>query len=316
MINDGSRLGYIDAAKGLLIIMVVVGHITNFNTPVTAFVKTWFYTFHIPAFFIISGLLVDLEKWRKQSFYIFVRKKFYSLLVPYIFFEISAGLLQLMLFGIDKVNPLGIFYGIITLHCRQGADWFLPTLFLAELLLWVIIRLHSRILCFLIITVFLLFSFIAPEMGYVVAVLKRVFIASVFLIFGAYFKKILLHLNRTALIACMIGTLILTFLNGTVDLSIRQFNNPFLYLTSSVLGTYFILHFAKYTDNSLLEDIGKNSLIIMGTHQSVMVIFNVIYGTSTYDLSMQGTILLATAIFELITIPFINKYIPFFAGKV
>ena len=78
MINDGSRLGYIDAAKGLLIIMVVVGHITNFNTPVTAFVKTWFYTFHIPAFFIISGLLVDLEKWRKQSFYIFVRKKFYS----------------------------------------------------------------------------------------------------------------------------------------------------------------------------------------------------------------------------------------------
>ena len=29
-----------------------------------------------------------------------------------------------------------IIYGIFTIHCHIGADWFLPTLFLAEILFY------------------------------------------------------------------------------------------------------------------------------------------------------------------------------------
>lgn len=55
MTQSEQRIGNIDTAKGILIILVVIGHVLNFNTPATAAIKTWLCSFHIPAFFIISG---------------------------------------------------------------------------------------------------------------------------------------------------------------------------------------------------------------------------------------------------------------------
>ena len=56
MIVQKNRLDYIDRAKGILIILVVIGHIWQsgpvFNT---------IYVFHMPAFFVISGLLLGLR---------------------------------------------------------------------------------------------------------------------------------------------------------------------------------------------------------------------------------------------------------------
>ena len=55
MIEQKNRLDYIDRAKGVLIILVVVGHIWQsgkvFNT---------IYFFLMPAFFAISGLILGI----------------------------------------------------------------------------------------------------------------------------------------------------------------------------------------------------------------------------------------------------------------
>lgn len=58
---------YIDVAKGILIICVVIGHVINFEYFFTAVVKTIICSFHMSAFFIISGILVKPEKLENQS---------------------------------------------------------------------------------------------------------------------------------------------------------------------------------------------------------------------------------------------------------
>lgn len=112
------RIGYIDVAKGILISLVVIGHVTNFNTVPTAILKMWIYSFHIPAFFIISGILCDPEKLRIRTCRKFIGRKVYTMLVPYCFFEVTAGILQMLVSGLENVNPIGIIYGVLTMHCK------------------------------------------------------------------------------------------------------------------------------------------------------------------------------------------------------
>ena len=90
-----SRLIYIDVARGLAILFVVIGHMNQFyrdnlgieNPQMLAFI----YTFHMPLFFIISGMLFSEKSYRETSFFCFVIKKIKSLIIPYIFFDILGG---------------------------------------------------------------------------------------------------------------------------------------------------------------------------------------------------------------------------------
>lgn len=47
------RIGYLDIAKGIGILLMIFGHIDGGGV-----VQTWIYSFHIPLFFIVSGIIV------------------------------------------------------------------------------------------------------------------------------------------------------------------------------------------------------------------------------------------------------------------
>lgn len=53
--SDSSREVWIDTAKGLLIILVVLGHAADFGYPIL--ITKYIFWFHMPAFFALSGLL-------------------------------------------------------------------------------------------------------------------------------------------------------------------------------------------------------------------------------------------------------------------
>lgn len=315
MTQSEQRIGNIDTAKGILIILVVIGHVLNFNTPATAAIKTWLCSFHIPAFFIISGLLINPEKWRQQSFSTFAKHKAYSLLIPYIFFEVAAGIFQMILFGVDAVNPVGIFCGMLTLHCNQGADWFLPTLFVAEVIMWLFIRFNWYRYNYIAVLLFLGIGFWIPEPSYLVGVLRRICIAVAFLMIGVLLKRVLTHTDKNRAFVFGGGTLVISYLNGCVDLSMRQFHNPALYLLGAVLGTYFILNMSEKMDSKWIRYAGRNSLIIMGTHQSVIVVFNQIFQTNNYGILIQAVVLFSIGLVEVAIIPIIIKCVPFLVDR-
>ena len=63
------RLTYIDTTRAILITLVVLGHVLNYANPQYNIIpytlaQEWIGAFHMPAFFVLSGLLTDGEKWR------------------------------------------------------------------------------------------------------------------------------------------------------------------------------------------------------------------------------------------------------------
>ena len=53
------RLVFIDNAKGIGIILMILGHIPN----MPEFFHSWIYSFHMPLFFFISGYLFNEKKY-------------------------------------------------------------------------------------------------------------------------------------------------------------------------------------------------------------------------------------------------------------
>ena len=74
------RIAWIDFAKGLVIILMVLGHVVNLGTALLKFI----FVFHMPFFFIMAGYLLNLDKWGgAENFKPFANKLFKRLLVPY-----------------------------------------------------------------------------------------------------------------------------------------------------------------------------------------------------------------------------------------
>ena len=66
------RISYIDNTRAILIALVVLVHILNYANPKYdivpyVLVQQFLDSFHMPAFFILSGMLTDGEKWRGRS---------------------------------------------------------------------------------------------------------------------------------------------------------------------------------------------------------------------------------------------------------
>lgn len=79
------RIDYIDEIRGLAILLVVVGHLIQFNgfsvnNPIFEFI----YSFHMPLFFAISGYITQrLTTICTLNEYLgFIKKKFISLIIP------------------------------------------------------------------------------------------------------------------------------------------------------------------------------------------------------------------------------------------
>lgn len=308
MIKNGNekndRMTYIDVAKGILIICVVIGHVINFEYFVTAAIKTIIYTFHMPAFFIISGILVKPENLRKQSFGNFLKQRTKRLLIPYVLFELIGGIIQMFLFGCDKVNFVGILYGIVTLHCHTGADWFLPTLFFAELLFWLCVKKSGQKLTFFIAALSFAAAFIVQDANYFVAIVRRILVALSFKAIGFNFRKTFIKKSAVGIVISAVLVVCISYYNGVVDLSMRMFNNPVLYVAGGIVGAYFVLDLSQYLFGcieKILAAAGRNSLLIMGTHQHIMVLTNVICG-SVYPIEIQLLLIPIITLYELIII--------------
>lgn len=113
------RINYIDALKGLAIILVVWGHIAEKSMGIENMPFNWMYgSFHMPLFIFLSGLFaykgMDRISWK--YIWHFLQKKAARILLPFI--------------------VVGGFYSILVEHSftavltgESGGYWFLPALF-------------------------------------------------------------------------------------------------------------------------------------------------------------------------------------------
>jgi len=135
------RLAWVDAAKGLGIILVVVGHVVTKPTILGVGPDWYIFLFHMPLFFILSGVVQ-----KPQPGAVVAARKARSLMVPYLAYLICLGL-PLALGGFllsdgamgVRLHDLGkalfkLAYGGAVMIRELGAFWFVSCLFLAQTL--------------------------------------------------------------------------------------------------------------------------------------------------------------------------------------
>lgn len=67
------RLRYIDIAKGMAILCMVLGH--TYSMQEKPFIFIWIYSFHMPLFFITSGILYRIKRSGEQKYSSLIQKK-------------------------------------------------------------------------------------------------------------------------------------------------------------------------------------------------------------------------------------------------
>ena len=84
---------YIAQAQLIGCILVIIGHSIPLDWEIPNMIYTldvFLYTFHMPLFFLMSGPLYKADRY--PSFILSLKKRIYSLLVPYVFFSISSNI--------------------------------------------------------------------------------------------------------------------------------------------------------------------------------------------------------------------------------
>ena len=320
---NNERVTYLDAAKAWLILLVAVGHILIVLNPgydkiLFTAAQSVIYAFHMPAFFIIHGVLFRSEKWKDAPFLSYLGKRAYSLIIPYLFFEL-IGILWLAAFRHQGIS-VG-FMKLITFRCNVGADWFLPSMFLGSVLFELYIKHPNRfygavsaVVCF-VLPMFMSGSQLRIVLG-------RGMLAYGFIMIGYAGKRLFLS-GKTGKPLWLIVSLTVTVLTayaglklGGNDMYSCTVRNPALLVLGGVSGTVFVLGFCRRWPCRMAEKLGSHTLTIMGTHQlliyAIGALFPWVYGGSI----LTGLCLLAAiTVFELPVVWLIERYLPFCVGN-
>lgn len=138
------RNQWIDIAKGITIILMVLGH-SSLPKPISNFI----WSFHMPLFFIASGWMTN---WEKYSFTDFTKRKIKSLGIPFLCYSAIVLFWRELAFG-----------GGITTWLQMGWDgyalWFIPVLFFALINARAICLMTNKFMRYAIVVGFIAFGY-------------------------------------------------------------------------------------------------------------------------------------------------------------
>lgn len=336
--GENTRIEWIDNAKVIGIWLVILGHILNAGRPVEAELHTLVYSFHMPFFFFVSGILFSTKG---MLFSKFLLAKLKSLIVPYILLNILCVLLNIPIYLNPDVfvttnlsTPVHDFLTLVDGEFGSvfaPPSWFLITLFFVMIISFFVVKLkiywQLLILCATITMsyvaiiyqfplnidtipggfVFFLIGYMLK--GYVKDLSPRIWhwIALFLLIFATYVTLSLY--NGPVAINNIIGKT--TWLFWVVAL----FGIAALYLFSNIVSS--LLHQEKLCN--ILRHISGGTIFILCIHETCIeytIDFFLVNHSFHIPLVIRE-IILATAIL-IICIPFIyliRRYAPVLMGN-
>ena len=282
------RLEYIDIAKGIGILLVVMGH--NDLSLLSPFLFKLVYSFHMPLFFFLSGMFFNPA----TPFLTFVRRRFDSTLKPYIF---TVLLIYFATISFSKIDFASATSRVIKAMYANGHYldwaqlWFLPHLFVVSLFAFVFFKTVYRIGQPWLRWVLLVFMQVIGVLGLSIFwpfqlnllgkeltlfglpfSLDLVLVSGFFFILGyeannrlpvSFFEK-----SRTLIISGLALVTLIWFLPSAVNLNERQFDSLIVNTTEALLGIIFVLSLSKQIEqvsqlSALFQYLGQTSLIIL-----------------------------------------------------
>jgi len=283
------RVHWIDIAKGIGIIFIIYAHMLGSSD-----FRHLFYSFHIPLFLFLSGVVYDHQKY--TNFFTFLKKSAKGLLFPYFIFAFISYILWLIELKPDNLfSPeitrqfLSIFYANSNngLMIFNNILWFLPALFVTRLLFALIVKFFTKARVIIFVLMFFsvfgyLFSIFASNIklpfGTETALSGVVFYGSGFLWNQSEKAKSLLFKYKYLLFVLLltvgnyISNVDFNIYGHQIDMRLSHLNNYFSFYAAAFSGIFAWISFSVILNkNSLLEKIGRNTLILFAWH---LLIFN------------------------------------------
>ena len=268
MKND--RLDYIDVSKFVLMIFVVIGHCSYMNYTILKLI----YSFHMPAFIIISGYFLKPKPFKSM-----VEKDFKSILLPYLVVIGISDILylcQTLLFGgkltlVTSCNNLLI--SNIFIFERARIIWFLLALFIAKTIFNYIIKFKFHAIYIVLITLLGVFSTKIICLPFNIQPSCMVLL---YLYIGYLFKKysVFDRFKKWTVIVCVLIWLISSCSLGMFIIAYNQYPSLIANICVSILGSYAVIMIVKsivykFSDKKIIKyltKLGKYSLIMLCCH--------------------------------------------------
>ena len=186
MTTTVKRLDYLDMAKGIGMVLVLMGHLQGdrifelspYFHPMCVFI----FSFHMPLFFLISGILMRIKEdssSKSLSIKEHITKRFKGIMIPYLWFSLCyfSVVVFALIKGTIAVNTLLVNLWYIISCYGMNVLWFLPALFFGEILFIIIkqnfsgrkfygIILISSTICYVL-------AYILTTLSYDTAILMR-----------------------------------------------------------------------------------------------------------------------------------------------
>ncbi|WP_283576492.1 acyltransferase family protein [Limosilactobacillus oris] len=274
------RLEWVDIAKGIAILLMVIGHEVK-NPHVYAFI----FSFHMPLFFVLSGYTSSqVNNWGK--FFYKQTKSFKRIWLLAVLMVILLGLENLALlsnftlreFGPSLIN--GIFWGsnIPMLGVMSvGVMWFMFVFFWAkflfDLLQVLLPDVYSGLILFILSGASMMwcqnFTYFLPQ------ALDIVPIAALFMWIGAFTKKKvdinnLNGLNKLIFAVVILFWVVCFICKLYIELSVRHYPGLFIPVIEALGGTLAICLLSKWLPSGKLsgslQSIGRHTLAVLCIH--------------------------------------------------
>lgn len=276
----------IDVAKGIGIMLVILGHI---STP--HIINKTIYAFHMPLFFIISGYLYNTTKYSTYTFVDFVKKKFKNYIIPYfkisiVCFIIFGVVVNYFRLGLSDVYfstlfkyVFGIIYSIGTVEYMPNCSpiWFLTCLFCAEIIFFVIIKYTKRHYIFILLSLGIGIILDLLNISNLPWNIDTSVIAVTFIYVGYILKRYRMFNNYKhgySIILIILSYISIKY-NTDINVVADMYGNYILFYIGAISLSVLILYYSKYIVKSkILNFFGKNTLFIMGYNYAI----NSLYG--------------------------------------
>lgn len=349
MTFDSKRVDYLDVAKFIAITIMCLGHI---GLPKT--LSNLIHIFHMPVFFIVSGMCYNENKY--QDFSKFICNKVKTLLIPnFIWSFFMYGFWRIYcIFEMrgEPVSVLEFFVLVLTKDANVSMfgnlgviQWFFTSLFFAEILFWLLLKAVSKIKAnknimliagiagLLILNHFYPMVISTNRLGIGTSIL-----AAVFLVIGYLYKMNKKDISlKKQLVSCLVAGVLLILvwrINGETNMRTMDYNHTLLFILGAVSGSYIIIQISRF-----ISVYGKNLkvynwMLYIGRNTLIVLIFNrflqfTLIRLLNYFLSMipfnwdavYGLVIMVSIdlVVEMLAftpiIWLINRYIPFTVGR-
>lgn len=277
-----NRIKYWDIAKGITILLVILGHAENINP----YLRVIIFSYHMPFFFIANAYFIKDYKIIET-----IKKSSKSLLIPYAITCILSAIIcvnqnngTLPNYQVFILRITDMFAGMSKISTKftqfqsVWLVWFIICLFAARIIYIALMKILDKKQKLISLLVMIILSFIGMVIGKYYAYLPwsiDVALAALpFMWLGNMLSKLelILKINRTMYIICFFIWIALGILGFEIEMSMRTYPGYMICLVEAIAGSILcigisiLLELKSKKISSFFTWCGKNSMIILIVH--------------------------------------------------